>query len=80
VIISKRTAPTLQRSALASYFLYERISGPIYRGDPHNVSARLVDGKMRANPKSATFNRGKFENPMPSSLSSLSLDGTNSKF
>ena len=37
--ISNKIAPTLHKSAFASYFLYFKISGAMYNGLPHTVSA-----------------------------------------
>ena len=37
---SNRMVPTLQRSAFASYLWKRRISGAMYSGLPHSVSAR----------------------------------------
>ena len=54
---SYKMVPTLQRSALASYFWNCSISGAIYRGEPHSVSASPAGCKLRANPKSAIFSK-----------------------
>ena len=48
---SNRMVPTLQRSALASYLWKRRISGAMYNGLPHSVSARPC---ARARPGTAT--------------------------
>ena len=50
---SYRMVPTLHRSALASYLWNCRISGAMYSGDPHSVSARPWGCRLRAKPKSA---------------------------
>ena len=55
VMSSNRMVPTLHRSALASYFWKLRISGAMYRGEPHSVSARPWGCRGRAKPKSAIF-------------------------
>ncbi len=47
--------PTLHRSALALYLWNCKISGAMYRGDPHKVSARPCGCRLRAKPKSAIF-------------------------
>lgn len=58
-----RMAPTLQRSAFASYFWSCIISGAMYNGEPQSVSARPLGCKDLANPKSAIFKveRSSFE-------------------
>ena len=48
-------APTDHRSAFASYLWKRNISGAMYSGEPHNVSARSCSGMCLAKPKSPIF-------------------------
>ena len=56
VTISCRMAPTDHRSAVASYLCDCRISGAMYRGEPHRVSAMPCRG---GGGKSAASGRGR---------------------
>lgn len=53
--ISNMIAPQDQRSHFESYRSSRRISGAIYSGEPHSVSAISSTARRRAKPKSAIF-------------------------